>query len=178
MGILTAFAAEITTGAETVQKFRSGFEDIAKDASFGERAAYGFKVMIIGMLIVFLVLLLLWGICALLGVTVGRIGQKKDEKENAGKTAPLKTENVVSGNVQAKNAVPAADYSVVAAVASAAIAAYRGEDNVGFEIRSIRPLGAGNVALNGETVAQIAAAIASVEGKDRVDFEIVSVRAV
>jgi sodium pump decarboxylase gamma subunit len=149
---------------------KSGFENLPEDASLTDRAVYGAKITFIGMLTVFLVLIILWAVCALLGKVLGGAGkseEKKPEPQNVPNDEP----------VVANPVTPAAvDYSMVAVVASAAIASYRGEDTVNFEIASIRPLVSGAVALPPETVAQIAATIACLEGKDEIDFTISSIR--
>ncbi len=152
---------------------KSGFENLPEDATLAERAVYGAKTTFIGMITVFLVLILLWAVCALLGKVLGSVGGKTEEKKPEPQNAPVK-----EPTVQPTASPAAVDYSMVAVVASASIAAYRGEDTVNFEIASIRPLVSGAVALPPETVAQIAATIACLEGKDEVDFTISSIRVV
>lgn len=169
-------ASENETTSEYMTVFPSGFENLPENATLMERLAYGGKVTLIGMVTVFLVLILIWALCALMGKVFGGAGKKSQSEDKAPKenvpTAPV-SEAKAASNAAASSS---ADYSTVAVVASAAIAAYRGEDTVNFNISSIRPCGNGAVVLAPETVAQIAASIACLEGKDTIDFTISSIR--
>jgi|GEM_PF-1797976 len=169
-------ASENEATSEYMTAFPSGFENLPENATLMERLAYGGKVALIGMATVFLILIIIWVLCALMGKVFGGSGKKtqsenKAPRENA-PAAPVSERKAASTAAASSSA----DYSTVAVVASAAIAAYRGEDTINFNISSIRPCGNGAVALAPETVAQIAASIACLEGKDTIDFTISSIR--
>ncbi len=175
-----AVSDEGKTSSEYMSVFPgSGFENIPKDATLMDRLAYGGKVALIGMATVFLVLIIIWALCALMGKIFGNAGKKEQNNTN-GNSGNISGESSAPQQPVAQAPVapcaPAVDYSMVAVVASAAIAAYRGEDTVNFSISSINPCGNGAVALAPEVVAQIAASIACLEGKDKVDFTISSIR--
>jgi Na+-transporting methylmalonyl-CoA/oxaloacetate decarboxylase gamma subunit len=155
---------------------KSGFENLPENATLMDRLAYGGKITLIGMITVFLVLIIIWALCAVMGKIFGGAGKKEnDSQKKAQENAPAGNAPAVQTAVQ-KPVVPSVSNDMVAVVASAAIAAYRGEDTVNFNISSIRPCGNGAVALAPEVVAQIAASIACLEGKDTVDFTISSIR--
>ena len=154
--------------------YKSGYEKLPADASFMERLAYGGKVALIGMATVFLVLVIIWALCTVMGKVMGFSSKKKDNDPEDRPIAREDKKPVVTQTASAP--VSSVDYTTVAVVASAAIAAYRGEDTVNFNISSIRPCGNGAVALAPEVVAQIAASIACLEGKDEIDFTISSIR--
>jgi Na+-transporting methylmalonyl-CoA/oxaloacetate decarboxylase gamma subunit len=179
LGEVSNESSESTTSSAYMEVFpKSGFENLPKDATMVDRLAYGGKVALIGMSTVFLVLIIIWVLCALLGKIFGNAGKKEQGSSDDG------SKNASGGNAVPQQPVaqapvakaPAVDYSMVAVVASAAIAAYRGEDTVNFSISSINLCGNGAVALAPEVVAQIAASIACLEGKDKVDFTISSIR--
>ncbi len=163
---------ESSASSEYMTVFPSGYENVPENATMLERLKYGGKVALIGMSTVFLVLMIIWAICALMGKIFGSVG-KKEQSNSANENA---VPQQPTAPVRESAPVASADYSTVAVVASAAIAAYRGEDTVNFNISSIRPCGNGAVALAPEVVAQIAASIACLEGKDTVDFTISSIR--
>ncbi len=166
-------ATESETTSEYMAVFPSGFENLPENATLLERLAYGGKVALIGMATVFLVLVIIWVLCALLGKIFGGAGKSSKPEDQPIKAPENRQSEPVSANVPA---APSVDNTMVAVVASAAIAAYRGEDTVNFNITSIRPCVSGAVALAPEVVAQIAASIACLEGKDNVDFTISSIR--
>lgn len=169
-------AEESETTSEYMTVFpKSGFENIPENATMMDRLAYGGKITLIGMTTVFMVLVLIWALCALMGKVFGNVG--KEEKKSAPPVSPAPQQPVAPA-VKQPEPVACVDYSKIAVVASAAIAAYRGEDTVNFNISSIRPCVNGAVALAPEVVAQIAASIACLEGKDTVDFTISSIRIV
>ncbi len=164
---------ESNTTSEYMSVFPSGYENLPEDANLIERLAYGGKITLIGMATVFLVLILIWALCALMGKIFGGVGKNtKKEQKPSNSDVPQPSSTITEG----APAVSSVDYSTVSVVASAAIAAYRGEDTVNFNISSIKPCGNGAVALAPEIVAQIAASIACLEGKDTVDFTISSIR--
>ena len=164
--------------SSTDSQYKSGYEKLPEDATMLDRLAYGGKVALIGMTTVFMVLVIIWALCALMGKVFGNVG-KKEEKKASDSPAPQRDAAIPQSQASSpRQAVPAAavDYSQIAVIASASIAAYRGEDTVKFNISSIRPCVNGAVALAPEVVAQIAASIACLEGKDTVDFTISSIR--
>jgi Na+-transporting methylmalonyl-CoA/oxaloacetate decarboxylase gamma subunit len=165
--------------SEYMAFFKSGYENIPENATLMERLAYGGKVALIGMATVFLVLIIIWAICALMGKIFGSVASKeKNDSKQEPKQEPKQETPVLSNTNVSAPVVCSVDNTTITVVASAAIAAYRGEDTVNFTISSIRPCVAGAVALAPEVVAQIAASIAFLEGKDSVDFTISSIRIV
>lgn len=105
-----------------VAVFGSGYANMPEDASLGERFSYGIKVVGIGMSVVFMVLLILMAILYIFKLVA--VSKK-----------PAKPEPAV------KPAAPAAkaedDEETVVAIATAAIAASRGESDCGFKVLSI-----------------------------------------
>lgn len=102
------------------------------DSTFAERALFGGEVMLIGMAVVFGVLLLLIGILQLFKL----FGKEKAEakKEVAQPSAP------VAPVATAIPATGANEEEAVVAIATAAIAAYRGESDCAFNVISIKKI--------------------------------------
>lgn len=99
-------------------------EEVMK-MSLGEKLWFGLQVTAIGMLMVFAVLILLWGIISLMAKVFGSVSKKE-----APKAAPAP---VVAATSEANE-------SEVVAVATAAIAASRGESNCAFKVVSIQKI--------------------------------------
>ena len=173
-----ASAEQTETGSEYMAFFKSGYENIPENATFMDRLAYGGKIALVGMTTVFLVLILIWAICALMGKIFGSVAVQKDESKKTKGPEDVPVQTLAGAETVSAPVVCSVDNTTIAVVASAAIAAYRGEDTVNFNIESIRPCVTGAVALAPEVVAQIAASIAFLEGKDEVDFMISSIRIV
>ncbi len=104
--------------------FKSGFEQLAENATFSERLLYGLKVCLIGMLIVFAVLAILCGVLYLF-----KLYYMLSQKKKAPAAAP------------AEKPAPAGDApndeELTVAVATAAIAAARNESDAAFKVISI-----------------------------------------
>lgn len=108
-------------------------EDITADTPIGERAIFGLQVVGIGMGVVFGVLLLLIGILQLFKLFAIK---KTVEEIKANDAAPAP---VVAPSA-AVTIAPASEEEAIVAVASAAIAAYRGESETAFDIISIKKI--------------------------------------
>jgi sodium pump decarboxylase gamma subunit len=106
---------------------KSGFEDLAKDASFTDRLLYGLRVCAIGMLIVFAVLLILCGVLYLFKLYY-MMTQKK------------KSPDPVARSAAAAEVAVADDEELTVAIATAAIAAARNDSDAAFRIVSIRKI--------------------------------------
>ncbi len=109
------------------EQFKSGFENLAEDASFVDRLLYGLRVCAIGMLVVFAVLIFLCGILYLFKLYY-KLTQKKKSPAPAVQPAAAAT--------------PAAedDEELTVAVATAAIAAARNDSDAAFKVVSIRKI--------------------------------------
>ncbi len=111
--------------AEATSEASSKFEQLPKDASLGERFAYGLKVAGIGMSVVFLVLIILMAVLYIFKA-VALAKQKKAAPAAA--PAPVSAPAAKAG---------AEDEETVVAVATAAIAAARGQSECAFKVISI-----------------------------------------
>ena len=100
--------------------------------SFGDKMAGSAITMLMGMGITFVVLMLLWGVFALMGKCMSSTA-KKGDKASAAETKANATPSV---------AAPAATKTddVLTAVIAAAIAASEGTTTDGFVVRSIRKI--------------------------------------
>ena len=107
-------------------------ENLTDKSTFGERTVVGLQVVAIGMGVVFGVLILLIGILQLFKLFALK-GTKKAE--------PAKTEVNAPAAAPATSSAPASDEETVVAIATAAIAASRGQSNVDFKILSFAPVG-------------------------------------
>ncbi len=105
---------------------KSGFENLAEDATFTDRLLYGLRVCAIGMLIVFAVLLILCGVLYLFKLYY-KLSQKK------------KAQPVVQPAAPAAN-TGADDEELTVAIATAAIAAARNDSDAAFRIVSIKKI--------------------------------------
>jgi len=108
--------------------YKSGFEELAENATVSERLLYGLKVCLIGMLIVFAVLAILCGVLYLF-----KLYYKLSQKKKAPSTAPV------------ENPAPAAagvteDEELTVAIATAAIAAARNDSDAAFKVISIKKI--------------------------------------
>ena len=111
--------------------------DGIENASMGEKVVFGGQAMLIGMGVVFGVLLLLIGILQLFKLFAA--------KDNGNKQAPVVNAPVAPASVAPAAPVVASnansDEALVVAIASSAIAAANGKNNVDFNILSIAPIG-------------------------------------
>lgn len=121
---LASTAAEATNG---------GYGNhINADSTFAERALFGGEVMLIGMAVVFGVLLLLIGILQLFKLFGNKEAKVKEETAKpAAPVAPVATAVPATGSNEEESVV---------AIATAAIAAYRGESDCAFNIISIKKI--------------------------------------
>ncbi len=108
-------------------------ENLTENSTFGERAVVGLQVVAIGMGVVFGVLILLIGILQLFKLFSG-------EKKPTQNKPEVKTET--SAPVASVNtAVNATEEQKIVAIATAAIAASRGQNEINFRVLSIAPIG-------------------------------------
>ena len=124
----SAAQTEETVSVSEEQKgFASGYPTLDPDAPIGEKFMYGLQVAGIGMAVVFLVLILIMAILYVFKL-FATSGAKKPVE--APKAAPA-----------AAPAAPVAnDEQLIAAIATAAIAAERGESECAFKVISITKL--------------------------------------
>lgn len=107
---------------------KSGLANLAQDASFGDRLSYGLKYAAVGMVTVFMVLTIIMAVLYLFKLAYVITSKKKASATTA---APA-VDN------QAQTAASSADSEEeLVAVATAAIAAYRGESDCAFNVISI-----------------------------------------
>ncbi len=109
-------------------------ENITENSSMGERATVGIQVVAIGMGVVFGVLIILIGILQLFKL----FGKEKPVQSTENKSAPAPV--AASAPVAPVCAAPASEEETIVAVATAAIAASRGESDCAFNIISIKKI--------------------------------------
>ncbi|MBE6691749.1 MAG: hypothetical protein E7586_00245 [Ruminococcaceae bacterium] len=109
-------------------------ENINEGSSIGERAAVGIQVVAIGMGVVFGVLILLIGILQIFKLFANKKSATTEIKTPAAAPAPAP----VSAAPVA--AVPASEEEAIVAIATSAIAAYRGESDCAFKVLSIKKI--------------------------------------
>ena len=115
-------------------------EELGENPSFGERAVVGLQVVAIGMGVIFAVLILLIGILQLFKLFSGEKKKASVEvKETVNTAAPVST--AASSQVP----VNASEEAKIVAIATAAIAASRGQSEVNFNVISIAPIGGATV---------------------------------
>ena len=141
-GILPAAFADtedqvLTTGAEPPalepdsDRFaKSNYPKLPENASFGERVSYGLKVVGIGMGIVFLVLIILMAVLYVFKLVA--TSKTKKEKQDAVK-APEDPGQAAIGTGENEE-------ETIVAIATAAIAASRGESDCAFRVISVTKL--------------------------------------
>lgn len=105
---------------------KSGFENLAENATFTDRLLYGLRVCAIGMIIVFAVLLILCGVLYLFKLYY-KLSQKKKAQPAVQPAAPAANTGVD-------------DEELTVAIATAAIAAARNDSDAAFRIVSIRKI--------------------------------------
>ena len=100
-------------------------ENLNPNAPFSEKLLYGLKIALIGIVVVFLILAIIWAVLFVFNLIFqNKSAAKPAERE----TAPAPVQKPVSG---------ALDEETVVAVATAAIAAARGEEKCAFNVISI-----------------------------------------
>lgn len=126
MSILnTLSAASAAADSSWVETFSSGMENLNPNAPFSEKLLYGLKIALIGIVVVFLILAIIWAVLFVFNLIFkNKSAAKPAERE----TAPAPVQKPVSG---------ALDEETVVAVATAAIAAARGEEKCAFNVISI-----------------------------------------
>lgn len=109
----------------------------ATNMTFGERAAYAGRMLLIGMLMVFSVLTLLWGVLIISKMLFAEKTRKSTEMPKAQKPAP-KAE--VAPPAAPVAPVAAANDAAIVAAITAAIAAARADEGCvgGFRVVSFR----------------------------------------
>ena len=126
MSILnTLSAASAAADSSWVETFSSGMENLNPNAPFSEKLLYGLKIALIGIVVVFLILAIIWAVLFVFNLIFkNKSAAKPAERE----TAPAPVQKPVSG---------ALDEETVVAVATAAIAAARGEEKCSCNVISI-----------------------------------------
>lgn len=126
MSILnTLSAASAAADSSWVETFSSGMENLNPNAPFSEKLLYGLKIALIGIVVVFLILAIIWAVLFVFNLIFkNKSAAKPAERE----TAPAPVQKPVLG---------ALDEETVVAVATAAIAAARGEEKCAFNVISI-----------------------------------------
>lgn len=126
MSILNALsAASAAADSSWVETFSSGMENLNPNAPFSEKLLYGLKIALIGIVVVFLILAIIWAVLFVFNLI---FKNKSAEKPAERETAPAPVQKPVSGTLDEETAV---------AVATAAIAAARGEEKCAFNVISI-----------------------------------------
>ena len=125
MSILNTLSAASAADSSWVETFSSGMENLNPNAPFSEKLLYGLKIALIGIVVVFLILAIIWAVLFVFNLIFkNKSAAKPAERE----TAPAPVQKPVSG---------ALDEETVVAVATAAIAAARGEEKCAFNVISI-----------------------------------------
>ena len=104
----------------------------------GERVAEGFEIFVLGMLMVFAVLALLWGVLAIFKIVFYDIPQKKKENAERAADQAVKAEDTKPAPVAV---APIEDNGAIVAAITAALTAYfaeSGEYSGGFRVVSFR----------------------------------------
>ena len=104
----------------------------------GERVAEGFEILILGMLMVFAVLAILWGVLAIFKVVFYDIPNKKKEKAEKAASQVTEPENREPAPA---TVAPSEDNGAIVAAITAALTAYfaeSGEYSGGFRVVSFR----------------------------------------
>ena len=121
----TLSAASAAADSSWVETFSSGMENLNPNAPFSEKLLYGLKIALIGIVVVFLILAIIWAVLFVFNLIFkNKSAAKPAERE----TAPAPVQKPVSG---------ALDEETVVAVATAAIAAARGEEKCAFNVITI-----------------------------------------
>jgi hypothetical protein len=121
----TLSAASAAADSSWVETFSSGMENLNPNAPFSEKLLYGLKIALIGIVVVFLILAIIWAVLFVFNLI---FKNKSAEKPAERETAPAPVQKPVSGALDEETAV---------AVATAAIAAARGEEKCAFNVISI-----------------------------------------
>ena len=121
----TLSAASAAADSSWVETFSSGMENLNPNAPFSEKLLYGLKIALIGIVVVFLILAIIWAVLFVFNLIFkNKSAAKPAERE----TAPAPVQKPVLG---------ALDEETVVVVATAAIAAARGEEKCAFNVISI-----------------------------------------
>ena len=121
----TLSAASAAADSSWVETFSSGMENLNPNAPFSEKLLYGLKIALIGIVVVFMILAInRGGLFVFNLIFKNKSAAKPAERE----TAPAPVQKPVSGTLDEETAV---------AVATAAIAAARGEEKCAFNVISI-----------------------------------------
>ena len=98
--------------------------------NIGGKLGEGFVVFIIGVMVVFSVLMILWGLLAVFKIIFNDIPEKKKKKNAEKPVAAVKEEPIVP--------IAYEDDTEIVAVITAAIASMLGKSESSFKIKSIR----------------------------------------
>lgn len=142
-----AFATEASTEAVADAGVKLDKDMSGENMTFGERFEYAIQGTVTGMLMIFAVLGLLWGIVSLSKVFFYDIPNKKKEKEKKQPSAPVEVNAPAEAPAPVVSTTPVAevaDDGELAAVITAAIAAmiesgdYKNEFVGGFRVVSFK----------------------------------------
>jgi len=124
--------ADASAGTGWVATFpKSGIENLANDASFGDKLSYALKYAAIGLATVFLVLVIIMAVLYLFKL-FSVIGSKKKAKTPSAEPAVAATKSEPTATTGGEEEI--------VAVATAAIAASRGESDCAFNVISINKI--------------------------------------
>ncbi len=117
----------------------SGFENLAKDASFMDRLVYGLKICGIGMIVVFLVLVFLWFILYCSKFLNNKNAKKETLPGDEAAPATVSAVTAVPGT-STVSAADSIDEQTVVVVATAAITASRNAKDAAFKVISVKKI--------------------------------------
>ncbi len=109
-------------------------DNLTESSSYAERASVGLQVVLIGMGVVFAVLVLLIGILQLFKLFANK------QSDETVKSEPVVSAPAPAPVVAPVSAQPASEEELVVAIATAAIAAARGESECNFNVISIKKI--------------------------------------
>lgn len=166
-------ASEAISG--TAEKaFKSGYPNLAENASTSERLIYGLKVCGLGMLIVFGVLIALAAVLYLFKLYYVVSSKKSSQKADFSVKA---ANNDDSAEDNGEVYIVEDDEELIAAIATAAIATVRNESDAAFKVTSIKRISGEAVNQSEDLVVALAtAAIAASQNSSDVTFKVKSVR--
>lgn len=138
-------------------------ENLTENSTYGERAVVGLQVVAVGMGVVFGVLVLLIGILQLFKLFSGQNKPSKVKPEEKTATSAPAASNSV-------NAAQDEEQKMVA-IATSAIAAMRGKNEVDFRVLSFAPIGSNAPAVEAkpvETAAPVAETVSAPKAEPEV----------
>ncbi len=128
--VLTTGAESETANTDSGRFAKSNYPKLPENATFGERVVYGLKVVGIGMGIVFLVLIILMAVLYVFKLVAA---SKAKKAANPAIKAPENPQPAAIGTGENEE-------ETIVAIATAAIAACRGESDCAFRVISVTKL--------------------------------------